>query len=277
MGATEAGAPGPLELRFLGTSDSMGVPRVYCSCTVCKEARETGFNRRLRSSLLLDGLDADGGATLIDCGPDWGRQMEAAGLRSVRRILITHAHFDHIGGLVEWADACRYEGRKGTAYAPAEVILTILDRFPWLERWIDFMPCDEPLRLGSWTIRCWRVHHGYNGYSYAYRFDQEETATSWAYCSDAIGLDDGMKAPLRGCRLVILGTNFYEEPHPYETRSVYDVKEAIELQRELRPGELLLTHLSHDIDLMRDYGLPAGMAFAETGLTRRLGGSAKPE
>lgn len=255
----------------------MGVPRVYCSCVVCEESRRTGFNRRPRSSLLLRGLDADGAATLIDCGPDWGRQMEEAGLRSVRRILITHAHFDHIGGLVEWADACRRTKQKGTAFAPAEVIPAILDRFPWLESWIDFLPCDEPLRLGSWTIRCWRVNHGHNGYSYAYRFEQAETGLSWAYCSDAIGLDDGMKAPLRGCRLVILGTSFYEEPYSYETRSLYDVKEAIELQRELQPGELLLTHLSHDIDLMRDYGLPAGMAFAQTGLTRRIGGQAQAD
>ena len=121
-------------LTFLGTGDSMGVPRVYCNCAVCEESRILGRNRRLRSLAqicgLEDGSDPDD-VTLIDCGPDWGRQMEAAGRRTIRRILITHAHFDHIGGLVEWADACRWLKQKGTAYAPAEVIRDIAERFPW--------------------------------------------------------------------------------------------------------------------------------------------------
>lgn len=29
-------------LVFLGTGDAMGVPRVYCSCETCTEAREQG-------------------------------------------------------------------------------------------------------------------------------------------------------------------------------------------------------------------------------------------
>ena len=94
-------------LVFLGTGDAMGVPRVYCSCETCMEARSSGDNARLRTSVLIDnGSDF----WIIDCGPDWRRQMELQGRRSMRRLLVTHPHFDHIGGLPEWADSCRTTG-----------------------------------------------------------------------------------------------------------------------------------------------------------------------
>ena len=171
---------------------------------------------------------------------------------------------------MEWADACRWLKQKGTAYAPAEVIRDIAQRFPWLSGWIDFHPADEPLTFGDWVVSCWRVNHGHNGYAYAYRFENRKTGFKWAYCSDSINLNEGEKAPLRGLDLLVLGTSFYEEPYPFETRSVYDVVEAIELHSELAPGRMLLTHLSHDIDVERNDGLPNGMEFARTGMSTEL-------
>lgn len=253
-----------MRITFRGNGDSMGVPRVYCDCAVCEEARSTGRNRRLRSLVQLD--DPEFGTMMIDCGPDWGKQMEAAGLRFVNRILLTHAHFDHIGGLVEWADACRWLSTQGEAFAPSEVIAEVLARFPWLQKQITFIAIDEPALFGQWEVSGWRVNHGKNGYSYAYRFEHRQSGTAWAYCSDAIGLTSEQQQPLFGLDLLVLGTSFYKENFDYETRSVYDVTEALVLIEEWRPKKVLFTHMSHDIDLRTQYSLPAHAAFAETGL-----------
>ena len=254
-----------MQLTFLGTGDSMGTPRVYCDCGVCGEARTGGLNRRLRSSLLLE--ERGERPLLLDCGPDWRGQMEAAHLRGLSQALITHAHFDHIGGLTEWADACRWREERGELYAPKEVIREIAARFPWIGGQLTMTPNDEGMNYGEWRITPWRVNHGKNGYAYAYRFESREDGRAWAYCSDSIHLDVKQKAPLGGLSLLVLGTSFVVENYPVETRSVYDMREGLELVREVKAERAVFTHLSHDVDVRADYALPVNVTLALTGMT----------
>lgn len=257
-----------MKITFLGTGDSMGTPRVYCECTICEEARTKGHNLRFRSSLWLE---VEGEAPLLlDCGPDWRAQMERLGVRQVSQALLTHAHFDHIGGLTEWSDACRWSDRSAQMYAPQEVFGEIRSRFPWIEKHLIMNNNDKGMTYGKWFITPWRVNHGKNGYSYAYHFENKEAGIKWAYCSDSINLTEQQKAPLSGLRLLVLGTSFAQEPYPMDTRSVYDMKEGLELTKELQPEEVLFTHLSHDVDVNKDYGLPPHVKLATTGFQMKL-------
>jgi len=254
------------ELIFLGTGDSMGVPRVYCDCDICQEARTTGVNRRYRSSVMLRTCDGD---LLIDCGPDWVAQMEHLGERYIQTALITHAHFDHIAGMPEWTDACRWTGKQGDVYGPPEVLDTICEQFPWLPRQLRFHPITaEGLRFGGWLIEPHIMCHGKNGTSYAYRLSKGDMRV--AYCSDAINLDPDQKRFLMHLDILILGTNFYHEEADFHTRSVYDMVEALELIQEIKPRRVYFTHMGHGVDLQANYELPAHITLARTGMLIEL-------
>lgn len=250
------------ELVFLGTGDAMGVPRVYCDCAVCREAREGGVNARQRSSVLVRGAE---GAFAIDCGPDWRAQMERTGIRRMETLVVTHGHFDHIGGLPEWGDACRWLGVKGRLYAPEEVIAVILRQYPWLGSHLDLIPADGGLELNGWRIAAWKVNHGKNGYSYAYRL--EKGTYAWVYCPDSISLSSEETRLMHGADLLVLGTSFHHEQAELSTRSVYDMKEAAELLARVKPGRAVYTHMSHGVDLLAGYNLPGNVTLATTGLS----------
>ncbi|MCG0238365.1 MAG: MBL fold metallo-hydrolase [Firmicutes bacterium] len=249
-------------LTFLGTGDAMGVPRVYCDCPVCTEARTSGRNRRRRpSALVRDG----GGCLLIDCGPDWRLQMESVGLRAVDAVLVTHPHHDHIGGLPELADAVRWTGRPVPVAAAPRVLAEIQARYPWIGQYLVFTPLIGPAEFLGFRVTAWEVNHGHNGRSYGLRL--ERPGFAWAYVPDSIHLSPAEREPLRGLDLLVLGTAYYREEAPVATRSLYDMVEALALLAEVRPRRAIFTHLSHGVDLREPYPLPPEVTLAEDGMT----------
>ena len=85
---------GEMEITFLGTGTSVGVPSVGCHCEVCESSDPK--DKRLRSSILIKTKEQ---SLLIDCGPDLRQQCLREGIEFVDAVLITHPHADHIMGL----------------------------------------------------------------------------------------------------------------------------------------------------------------------------------
>ena len=84
----------PLTFTFLGTGTSGGVPSLGCSCAVCRS--HDPQDHRLRSAALLEHGDT---RILIDCGPDIRQQLMPFDFRPLTAVLLTHVHYDHVGGL----------------------------------------------------------------------------------------------------------------------------------------------------------------------------------
>ena len=83
-----------MKVTLLGTGTSCGVPQIGCGCKVCTSADSR--DKRLRCSALIE---ADGKRILIDCGPDFREQMLRIDFAPLDAVLITHEHYDHVGGL----------------------------------------------------------------------------------------------------------------------------------------------------------------------------------
>jgi phosphoribosyl 1,2-cyclic phosphate phosphodiesterase len=81
---------------FLGTGSSSGIPVIGCTCKVCTS--DNPKNKRLRSSALVQFGEKN---YLIDAGPDIRAQALQYHINKLDGLILTHTHFDHIGGLEE--------------------------------------------------------------------------------------------------------------------------------------------------------------------------------
>ena len=113
-----------MKLTFLGTGTSTGIPQIACKCAVCKSTDQR--DKRLRSSVWIE---ADEQNILIDCGPDFRQQMLSHNFDKLSAILLTHEHYDHIGGL----DDVRPYGNV-TIYAEKRVNEHIMSAMPYCFR-----------------------------------------------------------------------------------------------------------------------------------------------
>jgi phosphoribosyl 1,2-cyclic phosphate phosphodiesterase len=249
-------------IQFLGTSDAQGVPRMLCKCVVCKSQA----NKRSRPSIFIHASKR----ILVDSSPDFRQQFLEKNLSIPEYLCITHAHNDHIAGLGDLADLCFWNQSKLTIISPPDVINILQNRYPYLtpQRNIYFTDTQQ-IDIDDLQISFHYVNHGNNGHSYGIVFTNKDK--KWAYVSDSIRMTAEQMKPFYSLKLLILGASHLDASnYPFqEKRSIYDVKEALQLRDQLRPNKLILTHMSHDIDITKNI-LPTGVWFAKDGMKVKI-------
>lgn len=250
------------KLVFLGTSDAQGVPRMLCSCDVCKNAENKNIRKR-PSAYVYSKRNI-----LIDASPDLREQFLTYSIPIPDFLLITHAHNDHIAGLGDFADLCFWNNRNVLVVSPEDVIEILKQRYPYLikRKGLRFVSCTS-LNTDDYSITFHKVNHGHNGYSYGIKFKGKNH--TWAYVPDAIHMTEQQLEPFFNMDLLVLGSSYWSEAHVIDQykRSIYDAQEAIEVKKITKTKKLILTHLSHDIDIPKHQKiLPSNVEFAYDGM-----------
>ena len=255
-----------LELTFLGTGTSLGVPMIGCTCAVCHSSDPR--NRRRRSSVYVKA-----GTTrfVIDTTPDFREQALTYGLLQVDAVLFTHAHADHILGLDDIRRFNTLQSAVIPVYAVPETMQEVRRIFAYIGRpatpglyrpQVDFRTVEASFRVDEVEVTALPVEHGTEhtvGYHLAWRGHRI------GYFPDCHRMPQATIRALQGVQLMVLDTLRYR---PHATHLC--VPESVALLQTIGAPQSFLIHLCHELEHAKlESELPPGIHVAYDGQVAR--------
>ncbi|MCH5233608.1 MAG: UDP-N-acetylmuramate dehydrogenase [Muribaculaceae bacterium] len=248
-----------IKVTILGSGTSKGVPEIGCYCPVCRS--DAPEDKRTRCSALVE---TQGVRLLIDVSPDFKHQAIREDITWLDATLITHTHYDHVGGFDDLRPFC--VNGKFPVYLRKDVNEDLHRRldycfkdhlYPGVPSFEMHEISDTPFNIKGVKVTPVNVMHG-NLAIVGFRIGD------FAYITDAKTIADHEKEKLKNLDVLILNSLRFKDHFAHLT-----VEEAIELIRELKPKRAYLTHFCHEIGKHRDFEkkLPEGIYAAYDGLT----------
>lgn len=224
---------------FLGTGTSTGVPQLGCKCEVCTS--NDPRDRRLRCSVLITYC---GRRFLIDAGPDLRQQFITNNIEALDAILLTHEHYDHVGGL----DDLRPLG-KTNIYAEKNVLHAIqrnmpycfgTNRYPGVPDLVLHEINESEFEIDGVKILPIRALHARLPIL-GFRIGD------LAYLTDVKTIPDDQFQKLKGLKIFVINALRHEEHISH-----LSVNEAIEIARRVNAEKTYFTHASHHLGLQKN-------------------------
>jgi phosphoribosyl 1,2-cyclic phosphate phosphodiesterase len=233
-----------MQLTFLGTGTSGGVPSIGCNCKVCRS--EDPRDKRLRCSALLEEGDT---RILIDCGPDFRQQILPWDFRKMDGILLTHIHYDHVAGIDDIRPFCVFGAVP--VYADEKTARGLRHTMPYCfaEHPYPGVPLLElhvvepniPFVIGGIEVMPIQVMHGKLSIL-GFRFGK------LAYITDMKTIAPDQLPYLKGVEtLVVNALRLTKEHHSHQL-----LDDAVAFAQQLGAKTTYLIHVTHDIGLHRE-------------------------
>ncbi len=229
---------------FLGTGGSSGIPVVTCKCSVCTST--SPLNKRFRPSALLS---VGNKRFLLDVGPDFRNQALLYGIERLDGVMLTHTHYDHIGGIDELrVFYFRHKVRLKTL-SSIETYEELRHRFHYLfntkqadgllQSQLDFEILGND--FGKLHFQGIDIHY----VSY-YQTNMKVTGYRFgnlAYISDIRDHDERVIEDLQEIDILILSALRYASSEAH-----FSIDEAINFTEQVGASRAYFTHISHDLD-----------------------------
>jgi len=248
-----------LQITFLGTGTSHGVPVIACDCEVCQSNNPK--NKRMRTSIHIKSEEYN---LLIDTPPEMRLELIANKIKNVDSVLMTHAHADHIMGFDDIRALNWFQGKEMPVYGDHKTLNHIKKVFPYIFSeenpgggvpQVILKKIEEEMHFKDLTVQPVPIYHGDNKIL-AYRIN------NFAYLTDCSKISESSLKLLEGIEYAAVDALRFEE-HPTHM----SVDQAVELIESLNLKHGYLTHISHRLDhqKLNDY-LPEYVSPAYDGL-----------
>lgn len=226
-----------MQLEFLGTGTSQGVPVLNCDCDVCSS--DDPRDDRLRCAVLFR---TDSQIILVDGGPDMRQQLLRTDVPRLDAVLLTHEHMDHISGMDDLRSYNFKQKRAMPIYAnpaTAEVVERVYayafgeNNYPGIPQFDLQRIGKAPFMIGPDKVVPIEVLH-YKLPVFGYRIGDI------TYITDAKTISAKQMQKIEGSKVLAINALRREEHISH-----LNLDEALELIERIGPEQAYLTHISH--------------------------------
>ena len=249
-----------MKIKFIGTGTSTGVPQLRCDCPACVSSAPR--DKRFRASALIS--TSSDHNILIDCGPDFHSQILREGCPNLDGLLLTHSHYDHVGGVDDLRPYCN--GSDFPIWCQADVANDLRQRNPWSfgtnlypgvpTFCIHEISPNDTFFINNIKITALRVFHG-DLPILGYKFESPEGHTI-AYITDCKTLPEETINQIRNVDLLVINALRFINPH----HAHLTVQEALEIVKEANPQKTAFTHICHQMGPHASVSLPENIVLS---------------
>lgn len=115
-----------MEITFLGTGTSHGIPVIGCECPVCHS--EDPRDKRLRTAIHVRTPEI---SIIVDTTPDFRAQCLRERINRVDAVLYTHSHVDHVLGFDDLRRFCEMENKSIPIYGSPRTLSDLARTFQY--------------------------------------------------------------------------------------------------------------------------------------------------